>query len=175
MRKLKSVDELKELLVDYAPHKQIALCKDKELCYFGSVPTLAEINRDYDRMAAVAWLVPQLTNLAEFCNCKHSFSEGQIRECAEIITAEYYYMKMSELMMFFYKFKNGEYGQFYGSVSPMTIMVSLRRFKVERDEIIFQHESTQKELERKEARKNAITYEQWLELKNSLTTKTVQQ
>ena len=112
-------------------------------------------------MAAIAWLVPQLTNLAEFSNCKTSFGKEQIRSCAEMIVAEYYYMKMTELMLFFYKFKNGEYGQFYGSVSPMVIMVSLRQFKRERNDAIFQHESLLKEKEREESRKGTISAEEY--------------
>lgn len=151
--------------MDYAPNKQVYLCRDKELCYFGQSPTLAEINRDYDKMAAVAWLIPQLTNVAEFSNCKSSFGENQIRSCAEMISAEYYYLKLTELMLFFYKFKNGEYGQFYGSVAPMTILSSLRTFLKVRNDAIFQHESRIKEKEREESMKGAITYEEYLKQK----------
>ena len=175
MRKSSNASALKELMIDYAPNKQIALCKDKELCYFGNSPTLAEINRDYDKLAAIAWLVPQLTNIAEFSNCKISFGEGQIRGCAELIATEYYYLKLSELMLFFYKFKCGEYGQFYGSVSPLVIMSSLRQFQRERNDAIFQHESAVREEQEREARKGAITREEWLKLKKSLTINKVQQ
>lgn len=165
LRKLKSADELRELLVDYAPNKQVALCRDKELCYFGNIPTLAELNRDYDPLAAVAFLIPQLTNVAEFANCKSSFGEGQIRSCAEMIAGEYYYMKMSELMLFFYKFKNGEYGQFYGTVSPMVIMCSLRQFLRERNDAIFKHEAELRERQREESKKGAISAQEYFEPK----------
>lgn len=153
------------LLVEYAPNKQYKLCKNKELCFFGQHPTLATLNRDYDPIAAQAWLIPQLTDIAEFSNCKNILSAEQIRSCADMIAAEYYYMKVSELMLFFYKFKNGEYGQFYGSVSPMVIMVSLRQFVIDRNHAIFQHESAIRELKREEDEKNAITYEEYLKMK----------
>jgi hypothetical protein len=152
---------LRELLIDYAPNKQVILCQDKELCYFGNSPTLADLNRDYDRLAAIAFLVPQLTNVAEFANCKTSFGEGQIRSCAEMIAAEYYYFKVTELMLFFYKFKAGEYGQFYGSVSPMTIMCSLKSFARDRNDAIFQHESKLREEESERNKKDAISAEEY--------------
>lgn len=161
MRKLKSASELKEILIDYAPNKQYALCRDKELCYFGTSPTLAELNRDYDPIAAQAFIVPQLTNIAEFSNCKQTLSPNQIRECADMIATEYYYLKLSELMLFCYKFKNGEYGQFYGSVSPMTIMTSLRQFTRERNDALAAHESKIREREREEAKKGAISAEEY--------------
>lgn len=161
LRKLKSASELKEILIDYAPNKQYALCRDKELCYFGTSPTLAELNRDYDPIAAQAFIVPQLTNIAEFSNCKQTLSPNQIRECADMIATEYYYLKLSELMLFCYKFKNGEYGQFYGSVSPMTIMASLRQFVRERNDVIFDHEARLREQEREKAKKGAISAEEY--------------
>ena len=161
LRRLKSAGELKELLVDYAPNKQVALCRDKELCYFGNIPTLAELNRDYDPLAAVAFLIPQLTNVAEFANCKNSFGEGQIRSCAEMIATEYYYMKMSEMMLFFYKLKNGEYGQFYGTVSPMVIMGSLRQFVRERNDAILRHESKLREKRDEESKKSTMTAQEY--------------
>ena len=140
-QKLKSVGELKELLIDYAPNKQVIFCRDKELCYFGQSPTLAEINRDYDPLAARAFIIPQLTDIAKFSNCTNILKAEQIRECADMITVEYYYLKLSEFMLFCWKFKNGEYGQFYGSVSPMTILCSLRSFTKDRSIAIESHES----------------------------------
>lgn len=139
----------------------MVLCRDTQLCYFGNIPTLADINRDYSPLAAVAFLVPQLTNVAEFANCKTSFGENQIRSCAEMIAAEYYYMKISELMLFFYRFKNGEYEQFYGAVSPMTIMGSLKRFAQERNEAFSAYESKQREIQREKDRKGTITAEEY--------------
>lgn len=166
--KLKSADELKELLIDYAPNKQYILCRNKELCYFGTAPTLAVLNRDYDPIAAQAFLVPQLTNIAEFSNCKQTLSPEQIRECANIIATEYYYLKVTELMLFCYKFKCGAYGQFYGSVSPMVIMVSLRQFIRERNDAYYQHECKEREREEKESRKRAISAKEFYEGKSKL-------
>ena len=64
-------------------------------------------------------------------------------------------------MLFFYNFKLGKYGQFYGSVSPMTILSSLRSFVRERNDELFQHESELREKEREYSRKNTISAEEF--------------
>ena len=144
-------------MLDYAPNKQSWLCRDKELCYFGKSPTLAELNSKYNKVAAQMWLIPQIDDVSEFSNCKKILSAEQIRSCADMIAAEYYYLKITELMLFFYKLKAGEYGQFYGSVSPMVIMCSLRQFMKERNDVIFQHESKEREKERQEIKEVLIS------------------
>ena len=42
-----------------------------------------------------------------------------------MIRVEYYYLKASELLLFFFKLKTGEYGHLYGVVDPMVIMSAL--------------------------------------------------
>ena len=160
-QKLKSVGELKELLTDYAPNKQAILCKDKSLCYFGQSPTLAELNHEYDPLAARAFLIPQLTDIAKFSNCMNVMNAEQINALADMIISEYYYLKMSELMLFCWKFKCVEYGQFYGSVSPMLIMTSIKKFIRERNEAIFLQESKLREKRDIETRKGAISAQEY--------------
>lgn len=78
---------------------------------------------------------------------------------------EYHYLKITELMLFFYYFKTGRYGKFYGAVDPLVITCSLRDFIVERGVAISRHEQEQREHREAESRKNAITYEQYLQMK----------
>lgn len=64
-------------------------------------------------------------------------------------------------MLFCWKFKCVEYGQFYGFVSPMVIMTSIKKFMCERNEAIFQHESKLREKRDIEARKGAISAQEY--------------
>ena len=168
LRELKPVEELKELLIDYAPNKQIAICKDEELCYFGESPTLAELNNNYDSEAANAFLIPQLTNIAEFSGCKNIMSSELINECAEMIVAEYYYLKITEVMLFCYKFKRGDYGQFYGSVSPMVILSSLRLFLNSRAYAYFKHDNRLREAKIQKMKRDSTSYDEHLKRKNKV-------
>ena len=84
-----------------------------------------------------------------------------------MIATEYYYLKVSELMLFFHRFKTGRYGRFYGSVDPLVITTSLRDFVRERGIAYEQHEQEERERREKEECKNAITYEEYLRRKES--------
>lgn len=91
-------------------------------------------------------------------------SPQQVLDCARTISSMYYYLKVSELMLFFFRFKAGKYGRFYGSVDPMAITSALIDFLDERDSVIvaYKSELTIKLLE--EGRKKAVSYEEWQKL-----------
>lgn len=157
--------ERDKFLRDYKPDAQSVLCDDRDLCFFGEFPTIAKIGARWGRSTASAWLVPQLANLSEFCGCKNKISPEQLKECAMLIAQNYFFLKVTELMLFFNRFKQGRYGHFYGSVDPLVIMTALQDFMRERNDAIFDHES---ELNRRrmEARKGqGITYDEYLRRK----------
>lgn len=145
----------------FNPDLQREVCKDVELCLLGDAPTLAELNETYGEMSSAMWLVPQLFNLSEFCGCKTRLDEKQLEECACVVATEFSFLKVSEMMLFFYRFKSGKYGRFYGIVDPIIITTSLREYV---NEINIEKDRYQQEEERKaaeESRKRAITYEEF--------------
>lgn len=143
------------------PDVQKLICHDANRCYFGAAPTLSEINAAFGSNTASAWLVPQLYNLSEYCGCKEKLTGNVLKECAQVIANEYYFLKVSELMLFFYRFKFGKYGRFYGSVDPMIITTALQSFMKERDKAYEAKEREEREQKEQEARKGAITWEEY--------------
>lgn len=67
-------------------------------------------------------------------------------------------------MLFFWWFKSGKYGKFYGSVDPMIIVSALKQFVKDRNAIIAKRDCMELEKKEKERKKTALTYEQWREL-----------
>ena len=60
----------------------------------------------------------------------------QMCELTQVLIVYVYYLKVSELMLFFYRFKSGKYGEFYGVVDLQRIMSGLNAFLRDRlDEI----------------------------------------
>ena len=151
----------------YSPSCQLEICCDSDECFFGNYPTLAEVKRDYGKNAPLTWLVPQLTNLAVYCGSKDKLIKEQYKECAFVIATEYYYLKVSELMLFFHRFKTGRYGRFYGSVDPLVITTSLREFVKERAVAMERHDQEEREKEEAEHRKRAISYEEHMRRKEA--------
>lgn len=154
-----------KLLTLFNPDLQMKICKDSQLCFFGDAPLLSELNMAYGEMTATMWLVPQLHNLSEYCGCKERLQGAQLEECARLIAMEFPFLKVSELMLFFHRFKAGLYGRFYGSVDPLVITTALRSFLRERDYAIDRREQAERERQREEERKRAITWEEYCSIK----------
>lgn len=133
-------------------------------CLYGTAPTLQQLKSDYGAKAPSAWLVTQLYDLSEFCGCREKLTPTQIDGIASIINNEYGKMKVSQLMLFFYWFKLGKYGKFYGAVDPLIIMDALKKFEqyIIRDWEIKQDEERKKKYEK--WKKEAVTYEEYLKL-----------
>ena len=152
-------------LKTFNPDYQRKICDSQDLCFFGDYPTITDTRLAYGKNAPVMWLVPQLYNLSEYCGCRDKLQGKPLEECAFVISTEFRYLKISELMLFFYRFKTGRYGRFYGSVDPLIITESLRKFCDERWCAYERHE--QELMEKKEAgyRNGAVSYEEYQKLK----------
>lgn len=153
----------KEFITAFNPDCQQRICVNADNCFFGDYPTLGMVKEAYGSKTAAAWLVPQLYNLSEYCGCKEKLQGKPLEECAGVIATEFYYLKISEVMLFLYRFKSGKYGRFYGSVDPLVITTSLREFLKERLYIYDKREQEIRDRENEESRKNAITWEQYCE------------
>lgn len=136
-------------------------------CHFGDYPTLAELDKQFNGRFSAAWLMAHLHDLSEYCGCRDKLAGQPLRQCASIIASEYYYLKVTELMLFFNRFKLGRYGRFYGSVDPLVITTSLQTFVDERLVALRKHESEQRDREMEEWRKNAVSYEAWLAMQDT--------
>ena len=148
-------------LQKFTPDYQKSICPSSEECFFGDYPTLAEVGSAYGDKVPAAWMIPQLYNLSEYCGCREKLQGKPLEECAFVIATEYYYLKVSELMLFFHRFKTGRYGRFYGSVDPLVITTSLREFIKERAVAYERHEQEERERKERESQKKAVTWEEY--------------
>ena len=100
---------------------------------------MRDIETAYGKGFAAEWLLPHIARLSLFVGAKN-MDIVQEKELAAIIAVEYSYLKITEILLFFHRFKTGRYGRFYGSVDPMVITCALRDFIKERNEEYFQYE-----------------------------------
>lgn len=153
-------------LAIFNPDLQAKACKFPDRCFFSDAPTLAEINITYGDTMATMWLIPQLYDLSEYCGCKDKLQGKPLEQCASVIAGEFFYLKVSELMLFFHRFKTGRYGRFYGAVDPLVITTSLRDFIRERNDAYAIHEQEVRKAREKEERRGKVlmSYEEYKEL-----------
>ncbi|MBR1526871.1 MAG: hypothetical protein IJ640_09485 [Prevotella sp.] len=150
---------IERFLTTFNPELQRRICGNVEECYFGDYPTLSTLKAGYGQNAATAWIIPQLYNLSEYCGCKEKLQGTPLEDCASVIATDFYYLKVSELMLFFHRFKSGLYGRFYGSIDPLIITTSLRAFLKERMYAYDKREQEERERKRAEDAKNHVTWE----------------
>ena len=159
----KQLGNRKTFLVTYSPDYQLKVCNSPTWCVIGDYPTLTDIKLSFGDNMPAAWLVPQLIDLSEYCGCKDKLQGKPLEQCAHIISMEFTHLKISEMMLFFYWFKSGKFGRFYGSVDPLVITTSLREFMKERVMIIEKYEQEQREKAEEESKKNKMTWEEYCE------------
>ena len=116
----------------------------------GDYPTLAELRECYGREAPSTWLVPQVADLMRFTGTRQ-LGERQQEQLADVLAVECRSLKVTEVMLFFYRFKTGRYGRFYGAVDPMVVTTALQDFLRERQEIIDSEQDRRADEWRKEA------------------------
>ena len=148
------------------PGVQTYAGKHPDRAFFGEAPTLTTVNLAYGRQTSVLWLVPQLIDLSEYCGCREKLKDHMLEDLAKIISIEYHYFKTSELLLFFYWFKAGRYGHFYGSVDPMVITTALRDFVIDRRTAYAKHQQEEERKQREAWEKEErMTYEEYKQLK----------
>jgi len=142
---------------------------DKE-AYMGDYPTLEELNDSLGNNTAQQWLCEQVADLSTFSGAKN-LSGNQVDQVSRLIAQEYHDVKYSEMLLFFHRFKCGDYGKFYGSADPLDLMVALKEFMKTREEKLwkFREEKYAEKME-KEHEKERQKYVHWKQCQAALCT-----
>ncbi len=150
-----------DFLVRYNPDLQATAAANPVKCVMADTPTLADLKQCYGRNTAEVWLGTQLQSLSEFSGVRLKLTPRQTDEMASVFTTRYFYLKVTEYLLFFFRFKCGDYGRFYGNVDPMLILAAFHTFLQERGNIIDKAEAEKRNRERERSRANAITRSEW--------------
>lgn len=150
-----------DFLVKLNPEAQILAGRHSDRAFFGDAPSLAVMKKTYGENMPTMWLLPHILDLVVYSNSKGTLNENQARFLAEAIAQEYYYLKASELLLFFYRFKLGRYGHFYGMVDPMRVTMALEEFLKERSMEIARREREEEESRHNSIAEGAISPSEW--------------
>lgn len=137
-----------QLMTAYNPSMQAICAKQKERCVTGNSPTLVDFKHMFGENKAELWLAIQIKDFSEYTGVKKKLTTFQIEDTAMVILSDFFYLKMSEVLLFFAFMKGGRYERFYGAVDPLVITSSLRMFLRDRAKIIEQHETEEQERKR---------------------------
>ncbi len=135
----------------------------------GKAPTLISIRKEYGEAIMQKTVEVQINDYNNFAGVREDMKNSalQIQEIARLICANYYFLKISEIMLFFFRLKSGRYGKNYGAVDGVSVMSSLRDFVDDRNAIIDRVESEKRAEERQKQKACAISWEEYQTMKQS--------
>lgn len=119
--------------------------------------------------SAVMWMESQLLAVSMFCGAREKMNEWQSKSLCTQIINEHPQLTLMEFILFCSRLRSARYGKFYGSIDPAAILGSLDMFLKDRNHDLWQRQEEEERLRKEradaEARKNAISYEEYLRRK----------
>lgn len=109
------------------PNTQIVYGSDERKTIMGNYATLEQLDLAFGEGAASSWLLIAIADLNVFSGSK-KMDDAQMKSLASLIAQRYSHLKYSVLQLFFYKFKSGDFGKFYGKMDPMVVTCALKDF-----------------------------------------------
>lgn len=144
--------DAKKFAETFNPDLQKHCASNIERTFTGSAPTINHLMHSYKDEQVRIWIMIQLEDLNTFAGTKNKMNPRQMMMICDILITEYRYLKASELLLFFFQFKSGKYGELYGSVDPLRITSALVEFASYRRAELFKIDNKIRE-ERKEREK----------------------
>lgn len=148
------------------PDTQLSCASDERKTIMGNYATLDMLDKAYGSGSASSWLVPAIANLNTFTGSKN-MTNDQTEKLAILLAQEYKDMKYSVMQLFFYRFKCGHFGKFYGKVDPMVITCALKDFAIECEQKRQEYLNEEYEARKKEEDDfRQDVYRKWYEFSN---------
>ena len=161
--------DAKEFALRFNPDIQVSCALNLEKSLTGNAPTLRQLEYAYGVKGIRAWFSIQLENLNKFVGVANKMTVEQMQMLADIFIVKVPYLKASEILLFFYKFKSGDLGELYGSVDPLKLSTSLNEFlkwrSFELDKVYQRQREEKRRLDIEHRKINAITREEYEEKK----------
>ena len=121
-----------KFLNTFKPDMQVMAARYTERAYFGTAPMLETVCLGYGELVVMVFICALLEDINLFVGVKEKMPVNRQRELSRLVLAEYPYLKVTELLLFFHRLKCGRYGRFYGMVDALTVTSALMQFMGER-------------------------------------------
>ena len=149
----------------FNPSVQVKCALNIERSLMGNAPTIRQLLYTYELPHLQVWIMAHLQDLNEYVGVKNKMNINQMKELAQMIIVNSQYLMASEILLFFYKLKGGDFGGFYGAIDPLKVGEQLQAFKQWRSQELtrlkHKKEFEERERYRIEHQKHAITREEY--------------
>ena len=112
--------------------------------------SLAVLKKDNSEEAVIKYIILWLNRLNDYLNISRKMSFEQMKQTAEYILQDYYYLKQSDLYYIFSQAEKGRYGEFYESLDGAKILSWFEKYDVERANYVYDEGLVEFEKRKKE-------------------------
>lgn len=139
--------------------------------------SLVQIDNYFKPGASEWWIRVQLIDLFMVLGAFESTTTYQFNAIAKRIRNEYFHLTPAELTRYFYEFSLGDYGKLYvgRSVNPQDILIGLKEYVWRLNQARADYDSeklaAKQKKEMEEAKKNAVSWEEYCKRKGKDPTK----
>ena len=117
-----------QFAIAFNPGIQYSCAANIERSLMSDVPTIRQLLATYNENGVRVWLMAQMHNLNEATGVKTKMELNQMRMLSDVFLTKCPFLKASEVLIFFFKVRSGDFGPFYGSADAMLIGTFLDEF-----------------------------------------------
>jgi len=155
-----------DIELQFSPNNWGYAANYPERAYMAECPTLQNYDITYGESSSMKWVHMQVLALYGSSSNKDTGIADGIRIFAQAFASEVKGYKLSELMLFFSRYKAGKYDSSYASFDARRIgNAFFKEFIPERNREIDIIERKRTAQRRNKSKKGCISYEQYLEIK----------
>ena len=155
-----------KFLNTFKPDMQVMAARYTERAYFGTAPMLETVCLGYGELVVMVFICALLEDINLFVGVKEKMPVNRQRELSRLVLAEYPYLKVTELLLFFHRLKCGRYGRVFGVGGGVTVTSARVAFFGERRTASNRFYAGRKYVEKPEnVSSGGITHEEYLQLK----------
>ena len=103
-----------KFLNTFKPDMQVMAARYTERAYFGTAPMLETVCLGYGELVVMVFICALLEDINLFVGVKEKMPVNRQRELSRLVLAEYPYLKVTELLLFFHRLKCGVTAVFTG-------------------------------------------------------------
>ena len=123
--------KITDLATIFAPQYQQVVARDPDKCMTDpNVPSLSVVVNAYGLNGTVGWIMAQMEDLNRVTGGHDKADARELQSAAEAIVVNYPYLRLTDIMLFFSRFKAGLYGRFYGKTDTMVITTALSQYAI---------------------------------------------
>lgn len=115
----------------YAPKHLFTYTLDEARCHHGNAPTLKEACTNFGRGTVMSVIRAFLDQFIELVGCPQKPNNQQRDTICFHAATRFGGMKITEVMLFFYKLMSGQYGKFYNRIELLDVLVPLAQWNKE--------------------------------------------